>query len=170
VSAEPPLAGKRGYLLVALAVFALDQWTKWLIERTFPPHTSHEIVPGLFHLSHVRNTGVAFGLMPSQGEFWSTALLALLGLGALSFVSWFFLRTPREEKLLLGALSLVLGGAVGNLLDRLASGAVTDFLGVYLGSYRWPDFNVADSAICVGIALMLLDSFRARPAAAPSEP
>ena len=169
MSSRASLAGKRGYLLVSLAVLALDQWTKWLIERSFAPHSSHEIVPGFFHLSHVRNTGVAFGLMPAQGEFWSTALLALLGLGALGFVSWFFLHTPREDRLLLSALSLVLGGAVGNLLDRLASGAVTDFLGVYLGSYRWPDFNVADSAICVGLGLMLLDSFRTRPQAAPSE-
>jgi len=170
MSSELSLAGKRGYLFVALAVLAFDQWTKWWIERSLAPHSSHEIVPGLFHLSHVRNTGVAFGLLAAQGEFWATAVLAALGLGALGFVSWFFLRTPPAEARLLSALALVLGGAVGNLLDRLASGAVTDFLGVYIGSYRWPDFNVADSAICIGLGLMVLDSFVARPEASPTSP
>jgi signal peptidase II len=157
------LAGKRSQLLLALAVLALDQWTKWLVERTLAPNSSHEIVPGLFHLSHVRNTGVAFGLFASGGDGLATAVLALLGLTALGFVSWFFVRAQAGETRLLVALALVLGGAVGNLLDRLATGAVTDFLGVYIGSYRWPDFNVADSAICVGLGLMLLDSFLARP-------
>jgi signal peptidase II len=163
MSSAPLLAGKRGYLLLALTVLALDQWTKWLVERALPPHSSHEIVPGLFHLSHVRNTGIAFGLFAAQGELVSTLVLAALGLGALAFISWFFVRTPPDEKRLLTALGLVLGGAVGNLIDRVVSGAVTDFLGVYLGSYRWPDFNVADSAICFGLGLMVVDSFRARP-------
>ncbi|HEX9798537.1 MAG TPA: signal peptidase II [Thermoanaerobaculia bacterium] len=165
----PALAGKRAFLLLALAVLALDQWTKWLVERSFAPHSSHEIVPGLFHLSHVRNTGVAFGLFASGGDGLATAALAALGLGALAFVSWFFLRTPAAESRLLSALALVLGGAVGNLLDRLASGAVTDFLGVFIGSYRWPDFNVADSAICVGLGLMVLDSYLQRPEPDASE-
>jgi len=164
------LAGKRPYLLLALAVFALDQWTKWLVERHLAPHSSHEIVPGLFHLSHVRNTGIAFGLFPAQGEIWSTVALAALGLSALAFISWFFAQTPASESLLLAGLALALGGAVGNLLDRVASGAVTDFLGVYLGSYRWPDFNVADSAICIGLGLMMIDAFRARPPARASAP
>lgn len=164
------LAGKRRYLLLALAVLALDQWTKWLVERTLAPHSSHEIVPGLFHLSHVRNTGVAFGLFATRDNGLATAGLALLGLAALAFVSWIFWRSPPSESRLLTALSLVLGGAVGNLVDRLASGAVTDFLGVYLGSYRWPDFNVADSAICVGLGLMVLDSFLARPEPDASSP
>jgi signal peptidase II len=170
MSSAASLAGKRAYLLLALAVFTLDQWTKWLVERSLAPHSSHEIVPGLFHLSHVRNTGIAFGMFAARGELWSTAALAALGAGALAFIGWFFLRTPPSERLLLVGLSMTLGGAVGNLLDRVASGAVTDFLGVYLGTYRWPDFNVADSAICVGLGLMILDSFRARPHARAREP
>jgi signal peptidase II len=162
---------KARFLLLSLAVLALDQWTKWLVEQRIPAHSSIEIVPGLFHLSHVRNTGVAFGMMATGGEGWMTALLVLLVTAALGFVGWFFVQTPLDQKQLLVALSLVLGGAVGNLIDRASTGAVTDFLGVYLGSYRWPDFNVADSAISIGLGLIVLDAVRDRghrPAAADS--
>jgi len=156
---------KRTLLLLALAVLALDQWTKWLVERGLPAHSSREIIPGFLHLSHVRNSGVAFGMMATGGNHVATIVLVALGLIAVVFVSWYFVRTPAHETRLLAALALVLGGAIGNLVDRIASGAVTDFVGVYIGSYRWPDFNVADSAICVGIGLLLLDSLRRKPEA-----
>jgi signal peptidase II len=155
--------GKGRFLLVSLAVLALDQWTKWLVETHVALHDSREIVPGVVYLSHVRNTGVAFGLFASHGGSPASRILSVLSLAALLLVGWFFWRTPSRSRLLLAALAMVLGGAFGNLLDRVSTGAVTDFVGVYLGSYRWPDFNVADSAISVGIALMLLDSFRPRP-------
>ncbi len=150
---------KARYLLVSLAVLALDQWTKWLVETHVPLHTSREILPAI-HLSHVRNSGVAFGMFAAQGELATTLVLAALGLAALGLVLWYFARTPATHRALMWALALVLGGAVGNLLDRLSSGAVTDFVGVYLGDYRWPDFNVADSAIFVGILLIFIDAFR----------
>jgi signal peptidase II len=157
------MSRKARFLLIALAVLALDQWTKWLVELHLPFPSSTEIVPGLFHLSHLRNTGVAFGMLDSFGPEFSRWGLSLLAFGALALVGWLFRTAPPESTLLLSALSLVLGGACGNLLDRLFQGAVTDFLGVYLGSYRWPDFNVADSAISVGLVLLLFDSLRSRP-------
>jgi len=160
--------GKRRYLLISLAVLVLDQWTKWLVEARIPVHESREIIPGLLHLSHVRNTGVAFGLLPARGDGKVTALLVALVFVALILVAAYFRKLPASERGLLAALALVLGGAVGNLVDRLATGAVVDFLGVYLGNYRWPDFNVADSAISVGLVWMLIDSFRSRPATAES--
>lgn len=153
---------KARFLLIALTILALDQWTKWLVEAHLPEPSSQELIPGWLHLSHVRNTGVAFGLFAAPGANGSAWILAALGLVALVLVGYFFWRAPSGATLLLVALALVLGGALGNLLDRIATGAVTDFIGVYLGSYRWPDFNVADSAISVGIGLMLLDSFRTR--------
>jgi signal peptidase II len=163
------MTGKSRYLIVALAVLVLDQWTKRLIEIHLPEQSSQVVVPGFFHLSHVRNSGVAFGLFPAQGEWLSTLLLALLGVAALAVVSVFFWRAAPTHRRLLVALALVMGGAVGNLIDRLASGAVTDFLAFYIGPYRWPDFNVADSAISIGLALMVLDSFLApRPADSPA--
>jgi signal peptidase II len=166
---NPPLgSSKARFLLISLAVLTLDQWTKWLVETRIPAHTSREIVPGLFHLSHVENSGVAFGLLAASGNETATWALALLGLAALCLVGAYFWRTPPSERLLLGALALVLGGAFGNLIDRVTTGTVTDFLGVYLGSYRWPDFNVADSAISVGLALLVIESFLPRKPAAVS--
>ena len=162
-SAPPP---KRRYLIVSALILAVDQWTKWLVESRVPLHTSREILPGV-HLSHVRNRGVAFGLFDSGGETLGTVVLVLFGLAALALVGYYFRRTPPDHRRLLWALALVLGGAVGNLVDRVVSGAVTDFVGVYLGSYRWPDFNVADSAISIGLCLLVLDSFRP-PARAPA--
>ncbi len=158
-----PRTRKSLYLLIAAAVLALDQWTKWLIESHLPEMSSHEVIPGLLHISHVRNTGVAFGMFANGGRDGSPWVLSLFGLVALGLIAVLFYRTPEGDRGLLAALALVLGGAVGNLFDRMASGAVTDFIAVFIGSYRWPDFNVADSAISVGLVLILLDSFRSRP-------
>lgn len=154
-----PWTVKRRYLLIGLAILVLDQWTKWLVERSIPLHGSIEIVPGVFYLSHVRNSGVAFGLMPAHGELWRELLLVVVAATALVLVGRLFVAADPRERRFLVALSLVAGGAVGNLVDRVTTGAVTDFLAVYLGSYRWPDFNLADSALVVGIGLFLLDAW-----------
>ena len=151
---------KGRFLLLSLVILVLDQWSKWWIEQTFPYPSSKVIIPGLLNLTHVRNTGVAFGLLPAHGELMGTLILAGMGLVALGVVGYYFRRTPDSDLFLLAALSLILGGAVGNLLDRLAAGAVTDFVDVYVGVHHWPSFNVADSAISVGIVLLALDSLR----------
>jgi signal peptidase II len=161
--------GKARYLLVALLVLALDQWSKWLVEVHLPHLTSQPIVPGFLDFTHVRNTGVAFGLFAAHGDLARTLGLSALGLLALTIVLVYFWRTPAGDRTLLLALALVLGGAVGNLLDRLASGAVTDFIDVYVGTYHWHTFNVADSAITVGLCLMAWDALRPRrPAPVPA--
>jgi signal peptidase II len=152
------LDGKKGYLLVALAVLVLDQWSKWWIETELPFHATRPVIDGFFNLTHVRNTGVAFGFLAGSGQGVGPVLLSLLGFAALGFVGLYFWRATSRERSLLIGLGLILGGAVGNLLDRLASGAVTDFLDFYLGSYHWHTFNLADSAITVGIGCLLLDS------------
>jgi signal peptidase II len=154
------LSTKSRFLLLSLLVLVLDQWTKWLVELHLPYPSSNEVVPGFFHLSHLRNTGVAFGMLDALGPGFSRWGLSFLALGAIGLVVWLFRGAPSEATRLLTALSLVLGGAAGNLLDRVFQGSVTDFLGVYIGSYRWPDFNVADSAISIGLVLLLIDSFR----------
>ncbi|HEX2251907.1 MAG TPA: signal peptidase II [Thermoanaerobaculia bacterium] len=151
------LAYKSRFLFVALAVVVLDQWTKWLVEIHLPVHSAHPVLPGWFNLVHVRNTGVAFGLFASDTGA-ATGVLTLLALVALAAVVFYFWVTPARDRLLLSALSLVAGGAVGNLIDRVASGAVTDFLDVYYGTWHWPAFNVADSAISVGITLMVVET------------
>ncbi len=133
-----------------------------------PDRATEPVVPGLLNLTHVRNTGVAFGLFAAQGTTGGSWLLTLLGLTALTAVGIYFWFTPSRDRLLLVALALVVGGAVGNLIDRVVAGAVTDFIDVYVGLHHWPAFNVADSAISVGIALMALDSLRPRPDSTPS--
>lgn len=159
---------KRRFLLLSFAILVLDQWTKWLVERAIPLHDSWEIVPGVFYLSHVRNSGIAFGLMPAHGELWRELLLVTVACAAIGLVARLFVTAEPTERRFLFALSLVAGGAVGNLIDRVTTGAVTDFLAVYLGSYRWPDFNVADSALVIGIGLFLLDAFWPRRNSVPA--
>jgi signal peptidase II len=153
---------KGPYLLVALAVLALDQWSKWMVELHLPHHSTMEIIPRFLNFTHVRNTGVAFGLFASDGHDLHTLALAAVGLLALVVVLVYFSRTPLADRTLLVALSLVLGGAVGNLVDRVSGGAVTDFIDVYVGTYHWHTFNVADSAISVGLVLMAWDALRPR--------
>jgi signal peptidase II len=152
---------KLPYLFLAFTVVVLDQWTKWLVEVHLPRGVAQPVIDGFLNLVHVKNTGVAFGLFASPGGSTSWAL-TLMGLVALTAVALYFRFTPHHDRLLLTALGLVAGGAVGNLLDRVMAGSVTDFVDVYVGSYHWPAFNVADSAITVGITLMVLDVFRRR--------
>ena len=170
MSTEPQTLASRfrklRYLLVSLAVIVLDQWTKWLVEVHLPHHATQPVIPGFFNLTHVRNTGVAFGLFAS-GSAAGGWLLTVLGLGALVAVGLYFWFTPSRDRVLLAALALVVGGAIGNLIDRVTSGAVTDFLDVYVGMHHWPSFNIADSAISIGIVLMAIDSFRPRHAVDP---
>ncbi|REJ74233.1 MAG: signal peptidase II [Acidobacteria bacterium] len=158
---------KSWLLAVAALVFALDQWTKLAIERGWALYQTVEVVPGFFNLIHVKNTGIAFGLFPSRGELVGTLVLGLFGALALILVSIYFARTPPDRRLLLVALALVLGGAVGNLVDRIAFQAVTDFLDVYVGTRHWPTFNVADSAITGGIVCLVVESLFA-PAPEPA--
>jgi len=154
---------KAGFLLVALAVLALDQWSKWLVEVHLPHLSSVRVIPGLLNFTHVRNTGVAFGLFASGGGGDVHAVaLSLVGALALGVVLIYFWRTPARDQLLLVALALVLGGAIGNLTDRVAGGAVTDFIDVYVSTYHWHTFNVADSAITIGLLLMAWDALRPR--------
>jgi len=162
-----PETRKLRWLLLSLAVLVLDQWTKWLVERHLPEHTLETVVPGFVNLTNVRNTGVAFGLFASAGHVPTTLLLAGLSLAAFLVVGVYFWKTPASQRLLLFSLALVLGGAVGNLLDRLMSGAVTDFIDVYWRTHHWPSFNVADSAITVGLVLMAIESLWPRRAPAP---
>ncbi len=171
-----PTPRKIDYLFLSLAVLVVDQWTKWLVEVHLPHSASQPLLAGFLSFTHVRNTGVAFGLFAAHGAHGGTWLLVAMGLVALAAVFLYFRLAPARNRLLLSSLALIVGGALGNLIDRLASGAVTDFIDVYVGNHHWPAFNVADSAITVGIALMVLDSFRShrRPeasaeSAAPSE-
>ena len=161
----------RKHWMIALSagVLALDQWSKLWIERSFGLYERLVVIDGFFDLHHVKNTGIAFGLFPSGGKFLQTAALVLFALLAMALVSYLFLQSSPQQRLLLLALSLVLGGAIGNVVDRIVFQQVTDFFDAYVGQRHWPTFNVADSAITVGIVLLAIESFFGSATAADSE-
>lgn len=132
-----------------------------MVDAHLPPHTVKEIIPGMLNFIHVRNTGVAFGFLADLGRDGGTWLLVAMSALALVLVLFYFWTVPRDQRLLQAALASILGGAVGNLVDRVAAGAVTDFIDFYVGTYHWHTFNVADIAITVGIGLVALDSLLA---------
>jgi signal peptidase II len=147
-------------LLLMSAVVGLDQLTKALIVRSLELHDYVPLIDGLLSLSHVRNRGAAFGLLSDWDLPYQSTLLSALSIAALLAIAVYFFRLPAAARLPRLGLALVLGGAVGNLVDRVRLGYVVDFIHVYWRQHQWPDFNVADSAISVGVTLLVLDILR----------
>jgi signal peptidase II len=152
--------GRWPYLLLVVATLALDRWTKaWILNR-FELNESVPVIDGLFNITYVRNTGVAFGILSSISSPVKSLLLSLFTAFAAIVVVVYSLRSPVQNRLLQTALALILGGAIGNLFDRIAYGYVVDFLEFYFRTYHWPSFNIADSAISIGVALLALEIIR----------
>jgi len=147
-------------LLIALAVLLLDRITKWAIAQTIPLEDAVNIIPGFFRLTHLENTGAAFSLFADSSSPFRTALLIAFSVAALAVVSVLLWKDRSVFHSGTLALSLILGGAIGNLWDRVSDGKVTDFLDFYLGVHHWPPFNVADSAIVVGALLLFMRMLR----------
>ncbi len=146
-------------LVLILAVVVSDQATKWWILQNFSLYESHAVLPGFFNLTYVTNTGAAFGMLAGEKNLWRQMFFVTVSVVAL-LAMFFAFRHFRSAGRLYGyAIGLIAGGAVGNLIDRLRFGSVVDFLDFHLKSYHWPAFNVADSAITVGVRLFLLGSF-----------
>ncbi len=152
---------RRTYFFTAAAVVTLDQLTKLLVDRAFEVHESREIVDGLLSLTYVQNHGAAFGLLSDAGLPYQPLLLTLVSLLALGAIAAYAWRLPPTQQLARAALALVMGGALGNLIDRARLGYVIDFVDAYWGAHHWPAFNVADAAISTGVALLVLDVLRA---------
>ncbi len=144
----------------AAAVFALDRLTKWIIDTRVSFSDTFKVIPGFFDIVRSQNSGVAFGLLNDSTWEWRTALLVAASLAAVVVVSVMLWKAHRLDRLSLWGLALILGGAAGNVFDRIVSGRVTDFLLFYIRDYQWPAFNVADSAIVVGSGLLMLDLLR----------
>ena len=145
------------WLGLSLLAIVLDQGSKLLIDSSMQLYQSIPVLPS-FNLTYVHNTGAAFSFLSEAGG-WQRWFFAGLALGISIIIAIWLSRLQKHETLLAVSLSLILGGAVGNLIDRLAYGYVIDFLDVYYGTWHWPAFNIADSAITLGVALMLLESF-----------
>jgi signal peptidase II len=141
-------------VLIIVAILALDRFTKWLIIEEIPLYSSISLIPGFFRLTHLENTGAAFSLFADSPGPWAARLLVLFSLMAVIVISALLWKSKGTINFTTVSLALVLGGALGNLWDRLIHGQVTDFLDVYIGSHHWPPFNVADSAIVVGAVFL----------------
>lgn len=147
---------------IAAAVMLLDQLSKWYILDVLrlPERPPIEVTP-FFNLVMVWNHGISFGLLAGGGTFRVVLLLAVAAVIVIVLLHWL---RQTEDPLLVTAIGLVIGGAIGNMIDRLRYGAVADFLDVHVGVWHWPSFNVADSAICIGVALICWVSLRREPA------
>ena len=146
---------RKYFFLIAAAVLLLDRLAKWAVASNIPLHDSVTVIPGCFHLTHVENTGAAFGLFAESTAQWKVGALVSFSVIALMVVSALLWKHSHALSTTTIGLSLILGGATGNLWDRMMTGHVVDFLDFYLGSYHWPAFNVADSAIVIGAVLLV---------------
>ena len=145
------------YLAIALIVLLLDQLSKWSALTHLQVGVPEPVLPFLNWLL-LFNPGAAFSFL-AQGSGWQRWFFTVLGLGAATYIIYLLYKS-QNEKILCFALSLILGGALGNVLDRLMLGAVVDFIDVYYANWHWPAFNIADSAICVGAALIIWGEIR----------
>jgi signal peptidase II len=150
--------GRAFDLGIAATVVVLDQATKALVKTRLPLHESVTVIPGFFDLTHVRNTGAAFGMFNSVEFAYKPAIMVLVALAALGAVAAYALTLPPGQRAARYGLVLILGGAIGNLIDRATMGYVLDFVDVYWRGFHFWAFNVADSAITVGVTLMLVDA------------
>ncbi len=160
---------RKFHFLIAVVVVVLDRLAKWVVAQNIPLHESRQVIPDFFRITHVENRGAAFGLFADSPSEWKIAVLVLFSIVALVIVSALLWRNSHSITTTGVGLALILGGALGNLWDRLVSGRVVDFLLFYIGQYQWPAFNVADSAIVIGAGLLVIEIlFSKAPAAGKS--
>jgi len=136
-------------------VLVLDQLTKYIIQTHVRLHTIITVLPGFFNITHVRNKGAAFGMLSNLPEFWRSAFFITITFAAVAALIALIVKT--RERLPVYAFSLIAGGAVGNVIDRIRYGEVVDFIQWYVKDYYWPSFNVADSAISIGVGLLVIE-------------
>ena len=148
---------RRLEFLIALTVVVLDQWTKALVRGRLELHDSIDVVAGWLSFTRVHNTGAAFGMLNATDFPFKTVVLMLVAGGALAGVAWYAASLPDSNKVARAGIAGVLGGAIGNLIDRATAGYVLDFVDAYWGTWHFWAFNVADAAITVVAVLMLLD-------------
>ncbi|MFZ0687857.1 MAG: signal peptidase II [Terriglobales bacterium] len=148
---------RKYHFLIALFIIALDRYTKWTIAHRLSLHESISVIPGFFRIIHAENPGAAFGIFADSPSQWKIGILIAFSVLALLIVSTLLWKSSHTLTSTGIGLSLILGGAVGNLWDRVVSRHVVDFLLFYVGSHQWPAFNVADSAIVVGAGLLVFE-------------
>ena len=158
---------KYHFLIAAVVLFA-DRITKLLVSRNIALHDSIVILPGFFRLTHVQNPGAAFGLGAESGSQWTAAMLIVFSIAALIVVSYLLWRNSHRITSTGVGLALIMGGALGNLWDRVVDGQVVDFIDFYVANYHWPAFNIADSAIVIGAVLLVSEILFAKTVEEPA--
>jgi signal peptidase II len=151
------LQSRRLELIISVTVVVLDQITKAMIRPSLALHDSRQVIPGFLDLTRVHNTGAAFGMLNSADFPFKTLVLSIIAAIALGGVAWYAATVPLGDRLARIGIAGVLGGAIGNLIDRARSGYVLDFVDAYWGDWHFWAFNVADAAITVGVIFMILD-------------
>jgi len=151
------LAARKLEIIVAVAVVVLDQITKAMVRPALVLHQSIEVIPGFLELTRVHNTGAAFGMLNAVDFPLKTLVLSLVALLALGGVAWYAATVPLTDRLARFGIAGVLGGAIGNLIDRATAGYVLDFVDAYWRNWHFWAFNVADAAITIGVIFMILD-------------
>jgi signal peptidase II len=159
---------KFAYLFAAFGVFLLDQASKAWASKTLQFGRELSVIPGFLNFIYAKNTGVAFSQFDNGGELGRWMLSALAALAAIT-VLYYFWRTPKTNDRILSACALLFAGIVGNLTDRARLGYVIDFIDVQFGDWHYPTFNVADSAICIGAGLLILDLFFSKKSESENE-
>jgi signal peptidase II len=162
IAAQASLSPRRLEIWLPLAIIVLDQITKAIVRAMVPLGSSVEIIPAFMNFTHVRNTGAAFGFLNAADFPYKTVAIAVVALVAIVWLGIHAAGLPRHHFVARVGLALIMGGAAGNLLDRFLVGSVVDFVDVYWGTYHFWAFNVADSAISVGVAIMILDMLGVR--------
>lgn len=148
---------------LALLVLVPDQITKWLVQLHLGANESYPVVPGFLDLVHVSNLGAAFGFLNTTDITWQRTLFVAVTLLAVAVISYMLAKAGDGETFLVCGLGLILGGALGNLVDRVRFGHVVDFLDFHVGEWHWPAFNVADTGITLGAACLILSLYRKKP-------
>jgi signal peptidase II len=148
---------RRFELWLPAVIVLLDQVSKAIVRRTLPLHESVSVIPGIMDFTHIRNTGAAFGFLNGVDFPFKTIVIAIVATAALIGVALYAAGLAHHQTLARVGLALIIGGAAGNLIDRVIAGSVVDFVDVYWRSYHFWAFNVADSAISIGVAIMILD-------------
>jgi signal peptidase II len=167
---KPAGSDRTVYVVISALVVVLDQFTKMLVDRYMSLHESWLVVDGVLRLTYVQNRGAAFGILSDADLPYQSLLFAVVSLAALGAIAAYAWRLPARSRLPQTALALIMGGALGNLIDRARLGYVIDFVDAYWGQHHWPAFNVADSAISIGVVLLVIDILRQPQAGEAPQP
>lgn len=155
---------KKIYLLLGViaVVLAVDQGTKQYVSSVFGLYESREVIPNFFHITYIHNRGAAFGFLANSDSPWISTFFISITFIATGALLWMYHHAPAWKTFYLVGIALLIGGAFGNFIDRMAIGEVVDFIDVHWYAHHWPAFNFADSAISVGVFLLLVDLFTHR--------